>query len=375
MREVFLVDPLNDARLFAALTGGATGEGAPAVLGRHAIRAGADGLGIGPARSPEAGAPGRVQSLDRGAREALDFYMAAAGLAPMVAPVELGAGGGRRVVDTWVLPGARAARDWSRDAWAGEWHDLACEAAAEVGRLRGHKTAEEMPALMMGIGYRARGRARGRATLRPATIRSGFGPGDVELLRHEPAYAKYFAVDEYRLRFRRFDGAFSAPVERAVFASGDAVMLLPYDPRRDAVLLVEQFRSGPFARGEADPWCLEGVAGRCDPMEDPETTARREAEEEAGLRIGRVERIGAYYSSVGMLSEHITAFVGEADLGAAGGDFGLASEDEDIRAHVAPLSEALAALASGEVNNGPTMITLLWLDRHAERLRRAWAAS
>lgn len=375
MRDVFLVEPLADARLFAALTGGAAGDGTPAVLANHAIRAGHDGLGIGPVRTPDAAAPGFVVSLGREAREALEFYMSATGLAPMVAPVELEGGGGRRVVDTWVLPGALAERDWSRGSWEGEWRDLVCEAAEEVGRLRGHKGNEEMPTLMTGIGYRALGRARGRRAACPAEIRSTFGPADVELLRSEPAYANYFAVDEYLLRFRRFDGSLSAPVERAVFGSGDAVTLLPYDPVRDTVLLVEQFRTGPFARGEADPWCLECVAGRCDPMEAPEATARREAEEEAGLRIGRVERVGAYYSSVGMLSEYLTAFVGEADLSSAGGEFGLAVEDEDIRAHVVTRTAAMEAVASGEVNNGPTIIALLWLDKHAERLRHAWAAA
>lgn len=373
MRDVFLVEPLTDQRLFAALTGGEAVDGEAAVLGGHAIRGRGDGLALGPAREKGAAAPGRVFPLGREARAVLDFCMAAAGLAPMVAPVEVA--GARRVVDTYVLPPAQAARDWSRAAWEGEWRDLVCEATEEIARLRGHKEPERMPALMTGIGYRALGRARGRRTERPARIRSGFGPGDVETLRAEPAYANYFAVDEYLLRFRRFDGAFSVPVERAVFGSGDAVMVLPYDPARDSVLLVEQFRSGPLARGEADPWSLEGIAGRCDPMEEPEATARREAREEAGLALGRIERICAYYSSVGMLSEYITAFAGEADLGEAGGEFGLASEDEDIRAHVVPRAEALAAVASGEVNNAPTILALLWLDRHAERLRRDWAAA
>jgi nudix-type nucleoside diphosphatase (YffH/AdpP family) len=280
--------------------------------------------------------------------------------------------GRRRIVDAFPLPAALVGRDWSAGDWDGEWRDLVCEAAEEVGRHFGRAEPERISELMPGIGYRALARARGRRDATPVRLRSGLGPADVEELRLEPAYTNYFAVEERILRFRRFDGAFSGPVRRAAFTSGDAATILPYDPRRNAVLLIEQFRAGPQARRDPRPWCLETVAGRCDPMEDAETTARREAAEEAALTLGRIERIGGYYPSPGMISEYIEAFVGEADLGAAGGEHGLAAEDENIRSTVVPLGAALEAVASGEVNNAPLLISLLWLEKHAERLRRAW---
>ena len=115
------------------------------------------------------------------------------------------------------------------------------------------------------------------------------------------------------------------------------------------------------------------MAGRCDVTEPPEATARREAREEAGLELGRIERIAAFYPSPGIVAEHITSFVAEADLGGAGGLHGLAEEHEDIRALVVPLEAALAAVETGEINTSPLMVSLLWLARHAERLRAAWS--
>ena len=144
-------------------------------------------------------------------------------------------------------------------------------------------------------------------------------------------------MEEHRLRHRRFDGGMSDALDRAVFTSGDAVTVLPFDPRAGSVLLIEQFRAGLHARRDPHPWCLETVAGRCDRIEPPEATARREAREEAGLELGRLERIAGYYPSPGTMAEFITAFVGEADLGGAGGTHGLAEEHEDIRALVVPL--------------------------------------
>jgi ADP-ribose pyrophosphatase len=218
---------------------------------------------------------------------------------------------------------------------------------------------------------RAWSRRRGRAVRPVARLRTA--DGTVEPLALRRPYAGFFSVEEHRLRHRRFDGAMSPPIDRAVFVSGDAATVVPYDPRTDRLLLIEQFRPALVARRDPLPWCLEAVAGRCDGGEEPEATVRREAEEEAGLTLGRLERIAGYYTSPGVSTEFITAFVGEASLGADGeGVFGCASEDEDIRAFVVPRERAMAAVRDGEVNNAPLLLTLLWLDTHAERLRALW---
>ena len=165
----------------------------------------------------------------------------------------------------------------------------------------------------------------------------GSAAADVAPIGREFSYARFFGMEEHRLRHRRFDGGMSDAVDRAVFTSGDAITVLPFDPRAGTVLLVEQFRSGPHARRDPRPWCLETVAGRCDRSEPPEATARREAREEANLELGRIERIAAFYPSPGIVAEYITSFVAEADLGAGGGVHGLAEEHEDIRTLVVPL--------------------------------------
>ena len=246
------------------------------------------------------------------------------------------------------------------------------EALSEAMDHFGRRPVEDMPFLMHGITIRALGRARGPETRIPEALGSGLGRGDVEVVRSLRPYAHYFGMEEHRLRHRRFDGGLSDTLERAVFTSGDAVTVLPYDPRRGAVLLIEQFRAGPFARRDPRCWCLETVAGRCDRAEPPEETARREAAEEAGLTLGRLERITGFYPSPGIMSEYIVAFIGEADLGDAGGTHGLAEENEDIRSIVLPLGDALAAVRSGEINNAPLLISLLWLQANVDRLGEAW---
>lgn len=282
------------------------------------------------------------------------------------------AGGMAEALVCWPTGHAEPGPPWDLAEWSSRAKPAFLAAAREYMAHFGRPLAEVEP---FWPGMRLRGAARAAAEAeRPGrALRAGFGRGDVEPLGTARPWLGHFSVEVHEIRHRRFGGGWSEPLRRAAFLSGDAVTVLPWDPVRDAVLLVEQWRAGPWARGDLHPWTLEPVAGRRDPGEPAEETARREALEEAGLRLGRVERIAAYYPSPGILSEFITSFLGEADLSAAGGLHGLASEAEDIRAVVVPFGEALAAIGTGEVANAPLVLSLLWLARERERLRADWA--
>ncbi len=195
---------------------------------------------------------------------------------------------------------------------------------------------------------------------------------DVECLTDETVFQGHFQMRRLRLRHRRFDGGLSGVIEREVFHRGPVVVALPYDAKRDRVLLIEQFRSGPYVAGDANPWAVEAVAGVINPGETPETVARREAVEEAGLEIGRIAKVGTGYSSPGGMSEVMHLFVVEADLAEAGGLHGLAEEGEDIRAWSEPLDAALARIATPQVHVAPLMTILYWLALNRDRLRAEW---
>lgn len=360
MTTLFLHPPFDKPDVLAAILPEACLGSRPATLADHAL-ASDDGVRIALVPRPGAAVAGLLVEPSADERARLDFAMAALGAVPM--PVAGGA-------EAYVFADAP---DGAASEPAGEARQRLIEAMGEAMDQFGRRTAADMPFLMHGISIRALGRARGPGTQIPNRLGSELGPGDVMPERMLRPYAHYFGMEEHRVRHRRHDGGVSPTLERAVFTSGDAVTVLPYDPRRDAVLLIEQFRAGPYARRDPRPWCLETVAGRCDRSEPPETTARREAEEEAGLTLGRLERITAFYPSPGIMSEYIVAFVGEADLDRPGGTHGLDEEDEDIRSLVVGRAEAMAAVASGEINCAPLILSLLWLDANAARLRAAWA--
>lgn len=328
--------------------------------------------------APGRSAPGLlVEGVTEADRARLDFYEGGFAYRTRVLPVPVSGRGDVPAQVYFPDPGHwQAGGDWRLEDWAAVWGETVTASAGDVMALYGQKPAQAVAARRHPMLVRAGSRMRAAAEPAPATLRHAAGVGDVQVDARREPYAQFFAVEEYDLRFRRFDGVLSAPVTRAAFVSGDAVTVLPYDPARDRVLLVEQFRTGPFARGDRQPWQLEAVAGRVDPAETPEAAARREAQEEAGIALRDLLAVARYYPSPGAKTEFILSYVGLADLPDSAARLGgLACEGEDIRGHVLPFSRLMDLIASGEVANAPLILTAFWLDRERPRLRAGVAAS
>ncbi len=193
----------------------------------------------------------------------------------------------------------------------------------------------------------------------------------VDVVEKQTPFRGYFRVDTYRLRHRTFEGGWTREISREIFERGHAAAVLLYDPERDAVVLIEQFRVGAYA-AELEPWLIETVAGIIEPGEEAADVVRREAVEEAGCEIGTLESIGRFILSPGGSSETIALFCGRVASTEAGGVHGLDHEDEDIRPLVLSTDEALARLAAGGIVNATTVIALQWLALNRDRLRAEW---
>lgn len=107
-----------------------------------------------------------------------------------------------------------------------------------------------------------------------------FAKKDVEIIARETLYRGFFSLDLYRFRHRLFNGEMSGEVRREIFERGHAAVLLPYDPVRDEVVLIEQIRIAAWDTSKT-PWLLEMIAGMIEEGESVEDVARREAVEEA----------------------------------------------------------------------------------------------
>jgi ADP-ribose pyrophosphatase len=192
-----------------------------------------------------------------------------------------------------------------------------------------------------------------------------------ELVRQEVAFQGYFKVVRCFFRHALHKGGMSDVISREVFERGQAGAVLLYDPQRDEVILIRQFRAGAYVAGR-HPWTWEVVAGIIEDDETAETMVRREAVEEAGLTVGELLPIQSVMLTPGACSESCQIFLGRIDTANAGGVFGVASEGEDILVKVMPFAEAYALVERNEIDNAVGVIALQWLALHRDTVRKRW---
>jgi ADP-ribose pyrophosphatase len=196
---------------------------------------------------------------------------------------------------------------------------------------------------------------------------------DAEILEASTVCEHYLRLDTFRFRHRLFSGEWSAMRSYDALRRGRAVAIVLYDPDRDCVVLIEQFRLPALLAGSS-PWQLEAAAGMIDSSEPPEAVAVRETREETGLAlIGDPILIQRYLPSAGGSDESVVLFCGRVDATLAGGVHGLAEEHEDIRVIVKTLEEIESLLDAGAIENGHSLIALYWLVRNRDRVRQLWA--
>jgi len=183
---------------------------------------------------------------------------------------------------------------------------------------------------------------------------------DWKVHTRQTRYQGFYQLDSVEFSHALHGGGSSRVQERELFVRGNVVGVLPYDPVRDQVALVQQFRIGAMYQ-QPDPWMTEIIAGMIDTDETPEQVAIREAQEEAGIMLEKVELVSHYLSSPGASNEEVFVYYAETDLGDIGGMHGLAEEDEDILVKVVSADTAIAMLNSREIRNALSIIALQWL--------------
>jgi ADP-ribose pyrophosphatase len=195
---------------------------------------------------------------------------------------------------------------------------------------------------------------------------------DVRVLEDENVYRGHYRLRRLSLQHKTFAGEWCQPISRELFERGDAVGVLLWDPARDELVMLEQFRVGAV-RGDESPWMLELVAGVVEAGESDEDVACRETVEESGLKLSALEPIARFFPSPGACSEQVRLFAGRVDGSDAGGVHGCADEGEEILVHRLLRRQVMDMLDAGRIANGHTLIALQWLRIHGDALRQRWA--
>lgn len=255
---------------------------------------------------------------------------------------------------------------WLSAEWVEKWRAMAVRVAIEIMTSFGQLDARQVTSRLPGI--RIRAAAWVAAQARPVAESRDLAR-DIVVHAHHYPYSNFFAAQEMDLQYRRYDGTLSPVLNRGAQVLGQAVVVLPYDPVHDTVLMVEQFRAPVFIGGDRAPWVWQPVAGLIDPGETPQNTAFRETMEEAGVHLRHLESVASVYSSPGISSEFVHIFVGLADLSDVPERGGLVEEGEDIRSQIIGYDALMDGIDRGTFRDMPLVTTALWLARHRDRLR------
>jgi len=193
------------------------------------------------------------------------------------------------------------------------------------------------------------------------------------ILEQVTPFQGFFNVKKYTIEHTLYNGGWSAPITREVFHRGNCVAVILYDPQRDEVVIIEQFRAGAILTPkQEDAWLLEIVAGAMEDGETPEDVARREAIEESGCHIQDLVKINEFFTSPGGTSECLTLFCGRVDASQVGGIHGLDDEDEDIAVSTMKFDRAYELMQQGRIISAIPIIAIQWLYIHRESLQQQW---
>jgi ADP-ribose pyrophosphatase len=194
---------------------------------------------------------------------------------------------------------------------------------------------------------------------------------DIKILEKISCYEGFFKLVCYRLKHTLFDGGWSGELLREVLERGHAAAVLPYDPVREQVVMIEQFRPGAIGHSHG-AWLWEIVAGILEQGEIPSEVFYREAVEEIGCPVSDIIPIYDFFASPGCTSETTAVFCGRVDASQASGIHGVASENEDIKVHVVSVDNALDMLQTGKIRFAPAIIALQWLHQNRDEVKTRW---
>ncbi len=172
-------------------------------------------------------------------------------------------------------------------------------------------------------------------------------------------YDGFFKMHEISLKYKKYDGNWSNEIKRELFGGAQVSAVLPYDPIKKKIVLIQQFRPGTISKN-TNNYLNEIVAGIIDPGESAEIAAKRECLEETGYKIKKLTPIQGYFPAPGSSESFYHLFLGEVDSKNEKKIMGLDNENEDILVESYKVNQVKKMMQEGKFINGLTLIAIQW---------------
>ncbi|EML7168890.1 GDP-mannose pyrophosphatase NudK [Klebsiella aerogenes] len=182
---------------------------------------------------------------------------------------------------------------------------------------------------------------------------------NIHVIKDKILSENYFLLRNMTYELTRRDGSVVRH-KREVYDRGNGATVLLYNPNKQSMVLVRQFRVATWVNGNPDGMLIETCAGLLD-NDAPEVCIRKEAIEETGYQVGEARKVFELYMSPGGVTELIHFFIAEYSE-AQRANRGGGVDDEDIEVLELPFVRALEMVASGEIQDGKAVILLQYLQ-------------
>jgi ADP-ribose pyrophosphatase len=180
-----------------------------------------------------------------------------------------------------------------------------------------------------------------------------------KIINKKNLYSGFFSLNKYEFIHEKHNGEWTSTVEREVFSGAHVSSLLPYDPIKKEIILIQQFRAGALSRYDEN-YLLEIVAGIVDEGENPEQTAIRECFEETGCEVKKIHPIQSYFPAPGSSESFYHIYLGEVQAFDGERIKGIEKENEDILVKSFKIDEVRQMLKEKKIMNGLTLVALQW---------------
>jgi GDP-mannose pyrophosphatase NudK len=167
----------------------------------------------------------------------------------------------------------------------------------------------------------------------------------------------WYTLNKFSFEYQNLHGEWQQQ-HREAYDRGNGATILLYNKAKGTVILTRQFRMPTYINGNADGLLIETCAGLLE-QDNPEDCIKREAEEETGYKVDKVQKLFEAYMSPGSVTEIIHFFAAEyaEDMQVSVGG-GLDHEQENIEVLELDFERAYSMIKSGEIKDGKTIMLL-----------------
>ena len=180
-----------------------------------------------------------------------------------------------------------------------------------------------------------------------------------KIINKKKLYDGFFEMNEVVLQYKKYDGSWTDNIKRELFGGAQVAAVLPFDPIKKEIVLIQQFRIGTIFQTH-DNYLNEIVAGNIDNGETPEKAAKRECFEETGCEIKKLLPIQSFFPAPGSSESFYHLFLGEIETFKGTKIMGMENENEDILVKSYKLDEVMKMIKEGKIINGLTLVALQW---------------